>query len=74
MKDLTRLLQSSAFIPLCVGVVCDQQCHIKVTHTGHDIEKALLQLLDQVRSIAILLKSCWASFMFVLHKNRCWPL
>lgn len=50
MNDLTRQLQSPAFIPLRVGVVCDQQCHIKVTHTGNDIEKALLKLLDQVCS------------------------
>lgn len=48
MSSVTEMLESPAFVPLSVGVICDQQSQVKVTHTAADIENALLKLLDEV--------------------------
>lgn len=48
MKDLAKLLENPAFIPLSVGVSCNQHNVITVTHTADDIEKSLRYLLNKV--------------------------
>jgi len=49
MNDLSLLLESPSFVPISVGVACDPLTHIiTVTHSGKDIEKAALDLLQQV--------------------------
>lgn len=48
MKDLVVLLESPAFVPLSIGVACDEENRITVTHTSKDIEKSLQDLLEKV--------------------------
>ena len=58
MKDLVVLLKSPAFVPLSIGVGCNEENLITVTHTAEDIEKSLGDLLEKARHLRIYIRQC----------------
>ena len=50
--ELANLLDSPSFAPLTIGVYCNQENRITVTHTADDVQKGLFDLLDKVMNIS----------------------
>ena len=50
VNELANLLESPSFAPLAVGVVCNRENRIVVTHSADDVEKSLFILLDKVKN------------------------
>lgn len=67
MKNVAALLESPAFVPLSVGVGCDQQNFITITHKPEDIEKSLKNLLDRVKKNLQLLNYMEKQFLLLLR-------